>query len=213
MIRADGMIWIYIWTYLCIWYVIYTLQEWNIVTWNVSVIKLHSIISLNAGLLLWICMQHFHQTIDIFLVVIFLGGLLLGATIDQQYYILPDIYAYLLAISGLLYHYIHEADMMVCCELSLLVMIATYVLRKISRNGLGTGDVKWFGALVCWQSPIGSLCMVINSFLLGSLYLIFLYISNKKCDSYIPFGPFICLSSCISFVIPQEWYVWIWRIV
>ena len=68
---------------------------------------------------------------------------------------------------------------------------------------MGFGDVKLMGALGLYFGVSNILLISVMSFLIGAILGIILIISKiKKSDEYIPFGPFIVISTFITIMIP-----------
>lgn len=71
------------------------------------------------------------------------------------------------------------------------------------KEAMGFGDVKLMGALGLYFGVSNILLIAVMSFLIGAILGIILIISKiKKSDEYIPFGPFIVISTFITIVIP-----------
>ena len=71
------------------------------------------------------------------------------------------------------------------------------------KEAMGFGDVKLMGALGLYFGVSNILLISVMSFLIGAILGIILIISKiKKSDEYIPFGPFIVISTFITIVIP-----------
>ena len=68
---------------------------------------------------------------------------------------------------------------------------------------MGLGDVKLMGALGLYFGFANIIIISVVSFLIGAVLSIFLLITKiKKTDEYIPFGPFIVLSTFITIFVP-----------
>lgn len=142
--------------------------------------------------------------------LLFSTVLLLGAAIDKQYYILPDEGAILLTIGGCVMSYYEGKHMLVLIGGAFGIMLLCLIIRVVSSDGLGWGDIKWFGALACWQSIPGLWIMFTTSFVVGCIYLLFINSSYSRTDK-IPFGPFLCFSGWFSYFFTPHvirWYVW-----
>lgn len=73
------------------------------------------------------------------------------------------------------------------------------------KEAMGFGDVKLMGALGLFFGLSSIVIITLVSFLIGAILSIFLLLTRiKKSDEYIPFGPFIVLSTFISMYIPFE---------
>lgn len=73
------------------------------------------------------------------------------------------------------------------------------------KEAMGFGDVKLMGALGLYFGLSNIIIITLVSFLIGAILSVFLLVSKiKKSDEYIPFGPFIVISTFISMYIPFE---------
>ena len=71
------------------------------------------------------------------------------------------------------------------------------------KEAMGFGDVKLMGALGLYFGVSNILLISVMSFLIGAILgIIFIISKIKKSDEYIPFGPFIVISTFIAIIIP-----------
>lgn len=71
------------------------------------------------------------------------------------------------------------------------------------KEAMGFGDVKLMGALGLYFGLVNIVTVSIMAFLIGAIISIILLVSRiRKVDEYIPFGPFIVISSFISIFVP-----------
>ena len=71
------------------------------------------------------------------------------------------------------------------------------------KEAMGFGDVKLMGALGLYFGVSNILLIAVMSFLIGAILgIIFIISKIKKSDEYIPFGPFIVISTFIAIIIP-----------
>lgn len=81
------------------------------------------------------------------------------------------------------------------------------------KEAMGMGDVKLMGALGLFFGMRNIIVISIMSFVIGAIASIFLILTKvRKVDEYIPFGPFIVISTVIAMLIPEEilfTYLWI----
>lgn len=152
----------------------------------------------------WQWVGSFHEAA--FLV---LGGTILwmGASIDKQFFILPDEGACLLIVSGVPYAYF-------CCHRNLIDMLVLMgvvglvglLLHYGSGHNFGLGDVKWMASLSLWMTAWETYIFISLSFILGCLYLLWkkIYFFDSLASMYIPFGPPMALAA--SMVVLWHWY-------
>lgn len=89
-----------------------------------------------------------------------------------------------------------------------------YLIRYISKEGLGMGDVKLGTAAGIWLGPQASVVALYISFILGGLYVICYLLMMVTRDGRnslwkirkkaIPFGPFLVLGSTIGLIYGEE---------
>lgn len=73
------------------------------------------------------------------------------------------------------------------------------------KEAMGFGDVKLMGALGLYFGLSNIIIVTLVSFLVGAILSIVLLATKiRKIDEYIPFGPFIVVSSFISIFVPFE---------
>lgn len=72
------------------------------------------------------------------------------------------------------------------------------------KEAMGMGDVKLMGALGLFFGAREIIMISVLSFLIGAIISIILLLTRiKKTDEYIPFGPFIVVSSIIAMLVPE----------
>lgn len=73
------------------------------------------------------------------------------------------------------------------------------------KEAMGFGDVKLMGALGLYFGLSNIIIITLVSFLIGAILSVALLVTKiKKSDEYIPFGPFIVISTFISILVPFE---------
>lgn len=139
--------------------------------------------------------------------------LIIGATIDKLYYVLPDEGAIALTIIGIIYSIGEQYTVIDTCLHVLVVLCISIMLRKLSRGGLGWGDIKWISAISIWLTSIQIIIMVYVACFASILYLASLYCIHNTCRRYIPFGPFLCIGAWNSLHFATMWEALYWLIV
>lgn len=71
------------------------------------------------------------------------------------------------------------------------------------KEAMGMGDVKLMGALGLYFGLQNIIVISVLAFLIGAIGSVIYMIANKKnADNYIPFGPFIVISTVITIFVP-----------
>lgn len=144
---------------------------------------------------------------------LFFGTILwMGATIDKHFFILPDEGAICLFLVGYLRLLVVESNtvsnyipgFLNSFLLSLLQCITLgfffYLLRVVSKGGMGWGDIKWAAAISVWLTPFGIYLMLSVSFITGAIYGVFKRKRKGLGSIFIPFGPFLALGGVMAYI-------------
>lgn len=85
-----------------------------------------------------------------------------------------------------------------------IFMVITLIGGLIAgKEAMGMGDVKLMGALGLYFGLQNIIVIAVLSFLIGAIVsIIFMIIKKKNANTYIPFGPFIVISSIITIFVP-----------
>lgn len=125
------------------------------------------------------------------------AGLILAliiSLIDLKTY---DIYmgqVGLLAIIGIIYRFLSLGLDLKFLYISLGFSISYFLIYKISKGGLGDGDIYLYLSLFLFIENTYILCFVLISIWLGAIYSIFVYLNYKSLKIQIPFCIFIFLA-------------------
>lgn len=88
------------------------------------------------------------------------------------------------------------------------------LLYVLSGGGMGLGDVKLALVLGLWLGPSRTLLALLLAFVAGGLVGVFLLTSGLRSrKEAIPFGPFLALGACVSYLWGGSiitWYVQCW---
>ena len=134
--------------------------------------------------------------------------------IDYKEQIIPNRLTLILFEVGLLFAFINGAmisfsallrDILGLAIGGGIFLIITLIGGLIAgKEAMGFGDVKLMGALGLIFGAYNIIIISVISFLLAAIISIILIISKKKkANEYIPFGPFIVVSSFLVMFIPQ----------
>lgn len=139
-------------------------------------------------------------------------SLILAFILDIKYMIIPDTSSIAILFSGvvnLVFNFSKEN--LVNNVFGLIIggftlFIIDFIFEKITKSeGFGYGDMKLLGAigfLFGYKSVIVIMILsIIISSIFGVIYLIINKVKNIK-DAYLPFGPFIVISTFIICIVP-----------
>ncbi|MDO4178597.1 MAG: A24 family peptidase [Phascolarctobacterium sp.] len=118
---------------------------------------------------------------------------------DFEEMLLYDWNNLILAVLGLIFAYLNHnvSDALFGFAFALMVLLIIYFA---SKGGLGEGDVKLAPCLALWLGFEGTIVALLLAFTLGAIIgLTYMLLQNKQIKTAIPFGPFLCLGSLISF--------------
>lgn len=138
-----------------------------------------------------------------------MGSLLSIFMIDLKYRIIPDEILFVLLIATFIYHMIGKTVIFsfIPFLLSGLGFFLFFLLLSLITRGkgMGFGDVKFafvMGFILGFPRIITAFYL---SFLLGSVIsLVLLAIGRKRMKDAVPFGPFLALSTLVSYVYGVE---------
>ena len=93
-----------------------------------------------------------------------------------------------------------------------LIGALAYLILK--KEGMGGGDMKLVLVIGLFMGLKNFVQIFVLSFFIASIVSIFLLITKKKDkQDYIPFGPYLCIATYITMLIPAMttmtlWYKW-----
>jgi prepilin signal peptidase PulO-like enzyme (type II secretory pathway) len=139
--------------------------------------------------------------------------------IDFEHKIIPDLLQLIMAALGVGYHFdtggVHIADMLaggvIGCVFGVLLQQGFKHVR--GKDGLGTGDVKFFGVAGIWLGPLG----LIPFFFYGGILGVVTATAWNKMgrEAAFPFGPALAMSLYMLLVMPitaeafWNWPMWL----
>lgn len=89
-----------------------------------------------------------------------------------------------------------------------------FLVRLLSRGGLGGGDVKLAAALGIWTGLDGIFPALFVAFLLGSLWGIGQFFVSRGKRTKLPFGPFLAMGGIVGVffgeTLSQLYEAWFW---
>ena len=85
---------------------------------------------------------------------------------------------------------------------AILTLLFLFIMSKISKGGLGAGDIKLFGALAFLFGFNAVFCSLLFSLLASALVsIILLILKKKKLRDSFPMGPLICLGCGLTIIL------------
>lgn len=121
---------------------------------------------------------------------------------DLLYYVIPDVYLYLLFglyLVGMAFGFFELSNIRAA-----LLTSAFFGLLYLGTKGkaMGEGDIYLSGILALFLGPTLSLVMLFVSFLTGAIVGVILVITGKKgMKQVIPFGPFLIFATVLSYLV------------
>ena len=161
------------------------------------------------------------NTLSIITVVPVCFSLILALIMDIKYMIIPNTCSIVIITSGiikLIYNFSKEN--LINSLIGLIIggftlFVIDYIFEKITKKeGFGYGDMKLLASIGFFLDYKSIIVIMILSVFLSAifsiLYLIINKVKNIK-DAYLPFGPFIVISTFIVCIIPVttiiSWYI------
>ncbi len=158
----------------------------------------------------------FNISIDLFKYMILVPMLISAFYIDLKLQIIPNRLTLTIFETGLIFTFLNAAlnlnlgitvftnnilGMLVGGGIFLLITVIGGIIA--GKEAMGFGDVKLMGALGLFLGWEKIIIVSVMSFLLAAIISIIILIFRKKqFDDYIPFGPFIVISTLITIFVP-----------
>lgn len=143
--------------------------------------------------------------------------ILSACVIDYKFKIIPDRLNLTIFEIGIIIMFLYGfSNIAIAIDLLLGMLIGGGVFFIIAfignlifgKEAMGFGDVKFVTALGLYFGFSNIIIISITSFLIGAIVGVFLMFGKiKKAKEYIPFGPFIVISTFISIFIPAEFII------
>lgn len=141
-----------------------------------------------------------------------LGMLVLFAVVitDMELFVIPNLFV-LILLGGRIVFFIAELFIYGQTALMLLlnnfvvgivVMVFLLIMSKITRGGLGAGDIKLYAALgfLCGVNTV-VFALFFALVLSAVLSIILLILKKKKFRDSFPMGPFVCLGCGLTIIL------------
>lgn len=140
-------------------------------------------------------------------------ALILAFILDIKFMIIPDTSSILIIISAIFNIFINYNKTLLINSLigfligGLTLYIIDYIFKKITKNdGFGYGDMKLLASIGLYLGYKSIIVIMILSIVISGIFsIIYLILKNIKKikDAYLPFGPFIVISTLIVLVVPS----------
>lgn len=160
------------------------------------------------------CLTNNRGITDTIISVPFCFAMVLAFVLDMVFMIIPDTSVLLIFSCGIVKNIVaFSKNGMVSSILGLIVggltfWIINYICEKITKKaGFGMGDIKLLASLGLFFGLKGSIVVMLLSVGISAIFsIIFLVIKaiRKKEGEYIPFGPFIVISSFLVYIVSAE---------
>ncbi|NLK51055.1 MAG: prepilin peptidase [Syntrophomonadaceae bacterium] len=169
------------------------------------------IIVLSTSILLVLMWRFYGCQVEFFSVVFLFSLLITAAVIDYEQYIIPNSVILVGLIgAGIIQVFLFQGHQMVNAGLGALSAAGfLFLLRVISRGGVGAGDIKLalvIGLFLGW--PVGLFSMFLACLIAGVIGIGLLLSGKKTRKDIIPFGPFLAISAMLSYFKGEEWLSW-----
>lgn len=152
------------------------------------------------------------QNLDLIKYILLLPMLECAFIVDLKEQIIPNRLNLLMFEIGLVILFLHGFTNINISLNMLLGMVAgagIFMLITLlgglvaGKEAMGMGDVKLMGALGLYFGLQNIVVIAVLSFLIGAIIsIIYMIIKRKNANTYIPFGPFIVVSSIITIFVP-----------
>lgn len=172
--------------------------------------------------ILFLIMLKPYDIINCLLIMPVFFSLILALIMDKKYMIIPNTCSIVILICGIMSLICDfSKEKLISSIIGLLVggltlFVIDFIFEKIThKEGFGYGDMKLLASIGMLLGYKDIIVIMILSVILSAIYSIVYIIINKlikKIDEvYLPFGPFIVISTFILYVIPSSqiinWYV------
>ena len=164
--------------------------------------------------ILLFCLTNNRGITDTIISVPFCFAMVLAFVLDMVFMIIPDTSVLLIFSCGIVKNIVaFSKNGMVSSILGLIVggltfWIINYICEKITKKaGFGMGDIKLLSSLGLFFGLKGIIVVMLLSVGISAIFsIIFLVIKaiRKKEGEYIPFGPFIVISSFLVYIVSAE---------
>ncbi len=153
-----------------------------------------------------------YENLDLIKYVILLPMLLCAFVVDFKEQIIPNRLNLLIFEVGLVFTFLYGfSNINIAINMFIgmfagggIFLLITLLGGLIAgKEAMGMGDVKLMGALGLFFGLQNIVVISVLAFLLGAIGgIIFMIVRKKNANTYIPFGPFIVISTIITIFVP-----------
>ena len=154
----------------------------------------------------------FSQNLDLIKYLLLLPMLEVAFVVDLKEQIIPNRLNLLMFEIGLIFVFMHGFTNINIALNMFFGMIAgggIFLLITLlggliaGKEAMGMGDVKLMGALGLYFGLQNIVLISVLAFLIGAIVsIVYMIVNRKNANTYIPFGPFIVISSIITIFVP-----------
>ncbi len=152
------------------------------------------------------------ENLDLIKYILLLPMLICAFVVDFKEQIIPNRLNLLIFETGLVFVFLHGFSNINIALNMLFGMIAgagIFLIITIlggliaGKEAMGMGDVKLMGAIGLYFGFQNIVVISVLSFLIGAIVsIIYMLVKRKNANKYMPFGPFIVISSVITIFVP-----------
>lgn len=152
------------------------------------------------------------ENLDLFKYIILLPMLECAFVVDLKEQIIPNRLNLLMFEVGLVFVFLYGfGNINISINMLLGMLTGAGIFLAITliggliagKEAMGMGDVKLMGALGLYFGFQNIIVISVLAFLIGAIgSIIYMIVSKKNANTYIPFGPFIVVSSVITIFVP-----------
>ncbi len=158
----------------------------------------YPIVEASTAFLFLIAVYLSNNVIDLVALWMLFSAGLVASAIDFEYMLIPDSMVVITAGAGILWSWSHN-------HLFWSVLTAAFafgiffLIRLLSKNGMGFGDVEYFGALALFLTPFSAVIAVLLASVSALVFVVPMFFTHKVSrKTRVPFGPFLAIGTSIS---------------
>ncbi len=177
-------------------------------------------VELLTAMLFVLLVHQFGITLQTFIYLLFVSGLLIISFVDIDHTIIPDVISKPGILIGVIASFSpsiplrwHDAVLGALVGSGLILLIVYVGPLIFKQEAMGLGDVKlmaMIGAFLGWKFAL--ITIFFGSFLGAVAGGILILFGKTTLKSYLPFGPFLCAGALISLLFGTQLSAWYWNL-